>query len=72
MMNVFREESAGQKRLLAEEAEKIGAMPLWCFVRGIQATEEDGVDNASWECVGMKFVWLSLGRMSVWESSYRT
>lgn len=35
MMNVFGEESAGRRRLLAEEAEKTGAMPLWCFVRGI-------------------------------------
>ncbi|RDI86905.1 hypothetical protein Vi05172_g3126 [Venturia inaequalis] len=40
MENVFGKESARQRRLLAIEAEKVGAMPLWCFVCGIQATED--------------------------------
>lgn len=41
MQHVFGEESAGHRMLLSEEAEKIEAMPLWCFVCGIQATEEE-------------------------------
>lgn len=40
MRHVFGEESAGQRRALAEEAEKMGTMPLWCFICGIQGTDE--------------------------------
>lgn len=40
MRHVFGEESVGRRRVLTEEAETIGAMPLWCFVCGIQASEQ--------------------------------
>lgn len=40
MQNVFGEESVTRRKMLALEAEKAGTMPLWCFVCGIQATEE--------------------------------
>lgn len=40
MQHVFGRESAGRRGSLAEEAGSMGTMPLWCFICGIQATEE--------------------------------
>jgi hypothetical protein len=40
MRNVFGEESRVHRGVLAGEAERNGTMPLWCFICGIQATEE--------------------------------
>lgn len=40
MRHVFGKESAEHRARLSHEAEKVGAMPLWCFICGIQATED--------------------------------
>jgi hypothetical protein len=40
MRHVFGQESAGRRGALSKEAEEVGTMPLWCFICGIQATEE--------------------------------
>ncbi|TGJ84334.1 hypothetical protein E0Z10_g4429 [Xylaria hypoxylon] len=41
MRQVFGEESKEQRQLLSQEAEKCNAIPLWCFICGIEATEKD-------------------------------
>lgn len=40
MQHVFGADSVGRRGALAKEAESKGTMPLWCFICGIQATEE--------------------------------
>ncbi|RYC56553.1 hypothetical protein CHU98_g9657 [Xylaria longipes] len=41
MRQVFGQESKDQRQLLSQEAEKSNAIPLWCFVCGIESTEKD-------------------------------
>ncbi|KAI0466684.1 pyridoxal phosphate-dependent transferase [Xylaria cf. heliscus] len=41
MRQVFGQESKEQRQLLSQEAEKCDAIPLWCFVCGIESTEKD-------------------------------
>ncbi|GAP85247.1 hypothetical protein SAMD00023353_1002790 [Rosellinia necatrix] len=41
MRQVFGQESRGQRQALSREAEQCGAIPLWCFICGIEATEDD-------------------------------
>ncbi|KAI0509079.1 pyridoxal phosphate-dependent transferase [Xylaria bambusicola] len=41
MKQVFGKESKSQRQALAQEAERCGAIPLWCFICGIEATSED-------------------------------
>ncbi|KAI1377224.1 pyridoxal phosphate-dependent transferase [Hypoxylon crocopeplum] len=38
---VFGQESKEQRQVLTREAEQCGAIPLWCFICGIEATSED-------------------------------
>ncbi|KAI0409926.1 pyridoxal phosphate-dependent transferase [Xylaria palmicola] len=45
MRQVFGKESKEQRQLLAQEAEKRGAIPLWCFICGIEATSDDWCRN---------------------------
>ncbi len=41
LMKVFGQESKEQRQIMSQEAEKCGAIPLWCFICGIEATSED-------------------------------
>ncbi|KAF4626241.1 hypothetical protein G7Y89_g11917 [Cudoniella acicularis] len=41
MQNVFGPESKKQRQLLSAEADRSGAIPLWCFICGIEATSKD-------------------------------
>lgn len=41
MKQVFGQESKKQRQLLTQEAEQSGAIPLWCFICGIEATSDD-------------------------------
>jgi adenosylmethionine-8-amino-7-oxononanoate aminotransferase len=41
MRQVFGKESRDSRQVLTQEAELSGAIPLWCFICGIEATEED-------------------------------
>jgi hypothetical protein len=41
MENVFGSESRRHRQLLSAEADRTGAVPLWCFICGIQAVSKD-------------------------------
>ncbi|KAI0160740.1 hypothetical protein GGR57DRAFT_490364 [Xylariaceae sp. FL1272] len=41
MKQVFGPESRHQRQLLTKEAERLGTIPLWCYICGIEATSED-------------------------------
>ncbi|KAI1431131.1 pyridoxal phosphate-dependent transferase [Xylaria sp. CBS 124048] len=41
MRQVFGQESKAQREALSQEAEQCGAIPLWCFICGIEATSKD-------------------------------
>ncbi|KAI0433854.1 pyridoxal phosphate-dependent transferase [Xylaria sp. FL1042] len=41
MKQVFGQESQSQRKILSQGAEQSNAIPLWCFICGIEATSED-------------------------------
>lgn len=41
MQQVFGPESKERRQILSQEAEECGAIPLWCFICGIEATSKD-------------------------------